>query len=106
MTARELIENKIEVNRTIEELGGFSQDFQILYLVDRGYINPKMLMDKMGILKTNLSLICRKLLDNNYIAKMQSESNKKLIAYCLTQKGKQQLTKKLKEMEEKINENI
>ena len=105
MTTKELINSKIEVNKQVEMLGGFGQDMQILFLVDDGFVTPKLLMQKMGILKTNLSLICAKLIGAGYLSKMASDDNKKLVAYCLTTKGKHLLTKKLKEMDE-INENI
>lgn len=90
----------------VEELGGFAQDLQVMLLVGEGYVTPKLIMQKMGILKTNLSLICGKLISDGYISKMSSADNKKLVAYCLTTKGKHQITKKLKEMEDKQNENI
>ena len=96
MNAKELIANKIEVNKNVELLGGFNQDMQVLFLVEDGFVTPKLLMQKMGILKTNLSLICAKLIKNGYLSKMASEDNKKLVAYCLTTKGKHILAKKNK----------
>ena len=104
MGVRELINSKIDVNRQVELVGGFGQDMQVLFLVDDGFVTPKLLMQKMGILKTNLSLICAKLIKGGYLSKMSSDDNKKLVAYCLTTKGKHLLTKKLKDMES--NENI
>ena len=106
MNIRQLIEQKIDTSRKVELLGGFNQDMQILFLVDDGFVTPKLLMQKMGILKTNLSLICAKLIQNGYLSKMSSDDNKKLVAYCLTTKGKHLLSKKLKEMEDNNNEDI
>ena len=103
MGMRELITSKIDINRQVELAGGFGQDMQVLFLVDDGFVTPKLLMQKMGILKTNLSLICAKLIQNGYLSKMASEDNKKLVAYCLTTKGKHLLTKKLKDMEQHEN---
>ena len=94
MEIRELIKNKIELNKQIEILGGFSQDLQVLFLVAEGFVTPKLIMQQMGILKTNLSIICRKLIERGLLSKMTSEDNKKLVAYCLSVKGKHLLSKK------------
>lgn len=106
MTAKELISSKIEINRKVELLGGFNQDMQVLFLVEDGFVTPKLLMQQMGILKTNLSLICAKLIGAGYLSKMSSSDNKKLVAYCLTTKGKHVLNKKIQEMDDKQNEDI
>ena len=106
MNAKELIANKIEINRRVELLGGFNQDMQVLFLIEDGFVTPKLIMQKMGILKTNLSLICSKLIANGYLSKMESNDNKKLVAYCLTTKGKHVLNKKINEMDDKQNEDI
>lgn len=101
MDAYSLIKQKIEINRLIESLGGFSQDMQVLFLVGEGYVTPKTIMQQTGILKTNLSIICKKLIDAGLLSKMTSEDNKKLVAYCLTIKGKHKVTNTIKEMNEK-----
>lgn len=94
----DMIMQKIDLNREVERLGGFPQDMQILHLVTQGIATPKLLMEKMGIQKTNLSLLCRRLLDDKLISKMRSEENKKSIAYCISAKGKAKLASKLNEM--------
>jgi DNA-binding MarR family transcriptional regulator len=98
MDADELIMQKIAIFHDIEASGGFSQEYQISYLISMGVSSPKLLMEQLGIQKTNLSLLCKKLLDNKLISKMRSEDNKKQIAYCITLKGKNVLNTKIKSM--------
>ncbi len=101
MIIDDLILNKIEINSKIEKLGGFSQDCQILYLVNKGCTCPKLLMNQMGILKTNLSMICRKLINKGLIEKLNVGENKKQIKYNVTQVGKNFLKEKLNKMVKK-----
>ena len=105
MEIKELIKEKILINRKVEELGGFSQEMQILFLVNDGYCTPKSIIEQLGILKTNLSIICKKLINSGYLIKQYSIENKKLVSYSLSVKGKHKLENIIKEMELKY-ENI
>lgn len=97
---KQLLHQKIDVNNKIEKLGGFSQEQQVLFLIDTGFVTPKLLIEKLGIQKTNLSLICKNLLQKKLILKSKFSEDKKQIMYSINTKGKNRLTTKLKEMQE------
>lgn len=83
-----------------ENFGVFTTKFQILYLLSKKDVTcPKELSFALSIAKSNLAGICNEMQRESLIAKTKDGSNKKEIYYIITGTGKQQLSAKIKAIE-------
>lgn len=54
-------------------------------------LTPSKLIADLGLAKSNLTILCRSLLEEGLIAVRKSETDKRTISYILTNKGEKQL---------------
>ena len=56
-----------------------------------GELSPSLLISNLGLAKSNLTILCRSLLEEGLISVKKSEADKRTISYILTNKGDKQL---------------
>lgn len=56
-----------------------------------GELGPNSLISALGLAKSNLTILCKSLLDEGLIEVKKSETDKRTISYILTNKGEKQL---------------
>ena len=54
-------------------------------------LTPTKLIESLGLAKSNLTILCRSLLEEGLVTVRKSESDKRTITYILTNKGEKQL---------------
>ncbi len=65
---------------------------KVLYFIDEyTSVSPQILISKLGIVKSNLALITKKMIKENLIVSKKSLSDKRAIFYSITPKGKKML---------------
>ncbi len=65
---------------------------KLLYFVDEySSVSPQILISKLGIVKSNLALITKKMIEDDLIVSKKSLSDKRAIFYSITPKGKKML---------------
>ena len=65
---------------------------KVLYFIDEyTSVSPQILISKLGIVKSNLALITKKMIEENLIVSKKSLSDKRAIFYSITTKGKKML---------------
>lgn len=60
-------------------------------LSEKGELNPTYLISTLGIAKSNLTMLCRSMLEEGLLASKKSETDKRNISYIITNKGAKQL---------------
>lgn len=60
-------------------------------LSDCGELSPNYIISTLGIAKSNLTILCRSMLEEGLIASRKSETDKRNITYIITNKGEKQL---------------
>ncbi len=69
-------------------------------------VSPKVLIEKIGIAKSNLAILANGMIANSLIEKVQDSSDKRVIYYKITEKGKEELEKSLKLINEQITNSL
>lgn len=64
-------------------------------------LSPNYFIKRLGIAKSNLTLLCRGLLKEGVIEKTKNEQDKRGIYYKITEKGQDEVNEYLYEMKEK-----
>lgn len=65
---------------------------KMLFLLStHGELSPNSLISSLGLAKSNLTILCRSLLEEGLIEVKKSETDKRTISYILTNKGEKQL---------------
>jgi len=97
---RQLISLRIELEKLCD---GYDTDdankksnltlkMKVLFcLSEEGELSPNYLISKLGIAKSNLTMLCRSMLEEGIIASKKSETDKRNISYIITNKGAKQL---------------
>ncbi len=68
----------------------FSIKFKILLLIKKyGSISPSTLVENLNIAKSNIAMFCKNLNKENFISQKHDEFDRRIIYYCLTQKGEE-----------------
>lgn len=66
-----------------------TQQAKILYIIDKHKkVSPKVLISKLGIVKSNLANICKQLELDKLIHKTKNDDDKRSVYYEITTKGK------------------
>ena len=60
-------------------------------LSEKGELNSTYLISTLGIAKSNLTMLCRSMLEEGLLASKKSETDKRNISYIITNKGAKQL---------------
>ena len=63
----------------------------LFVLSDCGELSPNYIISTLGIAKSNLTILCRSMLEEGIIASRKSETDKRNITYIITSKGEKQL---------------
>ena len=104
--AREILDLKIGFDFLLEAGTGenFELKHKILYLISKnGKTPPKILIDILGVNKSNLAICCNALVKDGLISKNRELLNKREIYYYITTKGENLLNDKLKNVENSLN---
>ena len=77
---------------------------RILFLIDEyKTVSPTFLIDRLYVAKSNIALFCKQLLLEGLITSSQDLIDKRIIYYCLTQKGKEFLKSKLSFIQDNLD---
>ena len=80
-----------------------STDTKIIFLIDSyERISPSFLTQRLKIAKSNIALMCKKLIENGYITQTPDLKDKRIVYYCLTNLGKDYLNEKLSEIQNNL----
>ena len=73
---------------------------KVLYFIDEYKdASPSLLISKLGIVKSNLALITKKMINDKLIESRHSGLDRRMITYHITQKGKDMLNAYLEKIE-------
>ena len=71
------------------EANRFDIKIKVLHLINNTEkATPNYLIEKLGMARSNLAIMCNKLHKDGYLIKCKEPLNKKEIFYCLTESGK------------------
>lgn len=77
---------------------------RILFLIDEyKTVSPTFLIDRLYVAKSNIALFCKQLMLEGLISSSQDLIDKRIIYYCLTQKGKEFLKSKLSFIQDNLD---
>lgn len=113
----ELISTIVNVCTRLENLcEGFDVDSKsalisskfkvLLALNEQNNVSPSMLIDKLGLAKSNLALLCKSMIAEGLIEKRKDEFDNRVIFYTLTTQGKQVLDGSLNTMAENFTKQL
>src|SRR5574344_1868895 len=72
----------------------------LLYINEKEKISPSELIDKLGLAKSNIALLCNSMCKEELIKKEKDTLDTRIIFYSLTLKGKEYLKKSIDIMTE------
>ena len=110
MKNNKLIKNIIQLCTKLENYcEGFDENskgelistkLRILIEIDEcNKISPCMLVEKIGLAKSNIALICNGMVKDNLLSKQKDEIDNRVVFYSLTDQGKKELNESLKKLE-------
>ncbi len=73
-----------------------------LYLLSLKPRSPIDLMELLCMVKSNLALLCNKLVEDGAVVKVKNSEDKRVISYHITEKGEKELAEVLEKLEEKF----
>lgn len=73
-----------------------------LYLLSLKPCTPPELMEKLCMVKSNLALLCNKMVKDGVIVKVKNSDDRRVICYHITEKGDKELGTILHKIEEKF----
>ena len=79
--------------------GTVSLRTKLLYLLSLRPHTPTELMTKLCMVKSNLAILCNKAAESGLISKQKTSADKRVIAYEITPKGKDELNDTLNSLE-------
>lgn len=75
---------------------------KILFLLSAGSRTPIELIEKLCMVKSNLAILCNKMIADGVIAKSKHSDDKRVISYSITDKGEGELKRTLDVLDEKF----
>lgn len=73
---------------------------KVLFCVsEKGEITPGQLINQLGIAKSNLTVLCKSMLEEGLITSKKSATDKRSISYIITNKGAKQLKNYLNQIQ-------
>lgn len=94
-TSEEILSLLINLENLLKAAGSDKCDIKlkVLHLIDRNEnATPNLLIEKLGMARSNLAIMCNKLIKSGLIEKHKESINKKEIFYTITAEGKELLT--------------
>ena len=80
-----------------------STETKILFLIDSyERISPSFLTQKLKIAKSNIALMCKKMIIDGYIVSSQDLKDKRIVYYKLSDSGKNYLNEKISEIQNSL----
>ncbi len=73
-----------------------------LYIISKKPCSPIDLMEKLCMVKSNLALLCNKMVADGVIVKVKNSEDKRVISYHITEKGENELERTTALIEEKF----
>lgn len=109
MENNEIVKNIIKVSTKLQNLcEGFDIDSKstlisskikiLLFVQEQKRVSPSMLIDKVGLAKSNLALLCKNLVKEELIASQKDQFDSRVVFYSLTEKGNEYLNESLSAM--------
>ena len=107
---KELGENLIELRIATRSACNFEQGkgcavtlrTKTLFLLSKKPCSPPELMEQLCMVKSNLALLCNKMVKDGVIVKVKNSDDKRVISYYITEKGEKELAVTVKKIEEKF----
>lgn len=78
----------------------------LLAIQDENKISPSMLIEKVGLAKSNIALLCKNLISENLIKSEKDGFDSRIIFYSITEKGNNFLDETLNKMAFNFNREI
>ncbi len=76
---------------------------KVLFLLsEQGEVSPSYLIEKLGIAKSNLALLCSGMIAEGTIVAAKNKDDKRNITYTITEKGNKELGLFLDEMDKEL----
>lgn len=80
---------------------------KVLFLLsEQKEVSPSYLIEKLGIAKSNLALLCSSMVNEGLISVSKNQEDKRNIVYFITAKGEMELSEFLKDMNKELSEII
>lgn len=80
---------------------------KVLFLLsEQKEVSPSYLIEKLGIAKSNLALLCSGMVNEGLISVAKNQEDKRNITYSITNKGEKELTTFLDDMDRELSEVI
>lgn len=73
-----------------------------LFLISKKPQSPIELMEKLCMVKSNLALLCNKMVDDGVIVKVKNSDDKRVISYHITERGVEELSETVTLIEDKF----
>ena len=74
--------------------------FRVMMVIDKyGSVCPSVLKDEVAIAKSNLTILCKKMIENGEVEKVKDLLDGRCVKYKLTEKGRNYLYERLSVME-------
>lgn len=84
-----------------------SSKFKVLLaLSEKPKTSPSMLIDRLGLAKSNLALLCKLMIEEGLVKKSKDEFDSRVVFYSLTDQGKQSLENSLGLMAENFTKQL
>ena len=107
MNARKILEVKI-LSQTICNItknDTTNNVIKVLYFIDEyNSVSPQILVSKLGIAKSNLALLTKKMIKENLINSSKSNIDARSITYQIAPKGKKMLNEYLENLDKILHE--
>ena len=106
LTSEEILTLVINFENLIKNSNADKLDIKlkVLHLIGREEkTSPSVIIEKLGMARSNLAIMCNKLVKDKLIEKHKDSTNKKEIFYSLTQAGEEFLNETYKKTEENIS---
>lgn len=108
MNARKLLEIKA-LSQTICNLTkneATNNQLKVLYFIDEyKNVSPQILISKLGIVKSNLALLTKKMIESGLIESLHDNVDRRTITYRITSKGKAMLNAYLEKLDRIFKDN-
>lgn len=80
---------------------------KVLFLLsEQKQVSPSYLIEKLGIAKSNLALLCSGMVNEGLISVAKNQEDKRNITYSITAKGENELSVFLSDMDKELSEVI
>ena len=70
----------------------------LLAVKEQEKVSPSMLINKIGLAKSNIALLCKNMVQENLLEKQKDEFDSRVIFYTITNEGEKMLNTSLEQM--------